>query len=59
MADEKTDPTAPPELAVPAVGSKKKTPDPEPDGDLCGACWPDGWPANGDAASCSHGEWTR
>lgn len=57
MADETT--PAPdeeqPELIVPAVGSKKKT----PDGDLCGSCWPEGWPKSGDAAECAHGTWTR
>lgn len=29
------------------------------EGELCGQCWPAGWPENGDAASCVHGEWQR
>lgn len=30
------------------------------DGDLCGACWPDGWPtADTNNASCEHGVWDR
>lgn len=29
------------------------------EGDLCGECWPAGWPENGDAAECVHGTWTR
>jgi len=36
------------------------TPDPEPvEGEICGECWPAGWPGDGDAAHCSHGEWAR
>jgi hypothetical protein len=27
--------------------------------DICGACWPDGWPVNDEAASCEHGQWQR
>jgi hypothetical protein len=34
-------------------------PDPEQgDGQICGLCWPAGWPENHDRASCSHGDYT-
>ena len=29
------------------------------DGEICGQCWPAGWPEGGDAAACEHGTWTR
>jgi hypothetical protein len=59
MADETT-PTEPAKLEVPAPGSKRKTPDEVvPDGDVCGDCWPSGWPDDTAAASCLHGSWTR
>lgn len=49
-----------PELIVPAVGSKKKTPDEAaPDGEVCADCFPVGWPDDTAAASCLHGAWTR
>jgi hypothetical protein len=33
--------------------------DPTPVAELCGLCWPDGWPHNTDSAMCEHGEWTN
>ena len=46
-----------PELtaSTPAPASKKKT----PDGDVCEACWPSGWPEDTAAATCLHGSWTK
>lgn len=30
------------------------------DGDICGICWPDGWPSKDtNNASCEHGVWDR
>lgn len=29
------------------------------DGEICRACWPDGWRDGDDAATCEHGTWTR
>lgn len=30
------------------------------DGELCAACWPDGWPSSDtNNASCEHGVWDR
>lgn len=31
----------------------------EPDGEICGLCWPGGWPDGHDRAHCEHGEYTR
>ena len=28
-------------------------------GDICRACWPDGWPHLSHSASCEHGEYSR
>lgn len=34
--------------------------DPVEDGELCGNCWPDGWPTpDTNNASCQHGTWDR
>lgn len=50
------------------VGDTQPAPDADPtpdteqppaEGELCGQCWPAGWPENGDAAECSHGAWQR
>jgi hypothetical protein len=27
-------------------------------GDICGQCWPDGWPEDTSAAGCIHGNWS-
>jgi hypothetical protein len=33
---------------------------PAADGELCAACWPDGWPTpDTNNASCEHGTWDR
>ncbi|GAA1030792.1 MULTISPECIES: SAP domain-containing protein [Amycolatopsis] len=29
------------------------------DGEICGLCWPGGWPDDHDKAHCEHGEYTR
>ncbi|HWD81017.1 MAG TPA: SAP domain-containing protein [Kribbella sp.] len=40
--------------------SSGPTPDAgESDGEICGLCWPGGWPDDHDRASCSHGDYTR
>ena len=31
----------------------------KPDGEICGECWPDGWPSDGQHAGCVHGDWHR
>jgi hypothetical protein len=55
-ADETTPPPAPEADAA-------ATADPAPDvaevPEICGVCWPDGWPVNDVAASCEHGQWQR
>lgn len=49
-----SEPTDPTEPTPPAA------PEPEVnDGDICDACWPDGWPGDGYAAGCEHGTWVR
>lgn len=45
-----------PDLPPPAEADP---PAPDVDGDLCVACWPDGWPGQDEAASCGHGVWNR
>jgi hypothetical protein len=51
VAENETDETTP---------DTEPTPDPElTEGELCGQCWPAGWPGDGDAAECSHGTWQR
>ena len=27
--------------------------------EICGYCWPEGWPGRDVAAACEHGEWKR
>lgn len=50
----------------PPAGDDPDAGDPPPDepvaedGDLCGVCWPDGWPSpDTNNASCEHGTWNR
>jgi hypothetical protein len=43
-----------------AAGDPPPDAPPAEDGDLCAACWPDGWPtADTNNASCQHGVWDR
>lgn len=49
--------------APPADAPEDAAADDEPvaeDGEICGNCWPDGWPtADTNNASCEHGTWDR
>lgn len=29
------------------------------DPEICGQCWPNGWPGSDVAATCEHGSWSR
>lgn len=50
----------PPGAGDPGAGDPPPEDPPAEDGDLCGNCWPDGWPsADTNNASCQHGVWDR
>lgn len=54
------DDTKTPEVTPDAnQGTAPDAEQPPAEGEICGQCWPAGWPENGDAASCVHGEWQR
>lgn len=44
---------------APADPAGEQPPAEDPDGEICGNCWPDGWPGDDAAATCAHGTWTR
>lgn len=35
------------------------TPPADAEGEICGECWPEGWPHLSYTAGCVHGNWTR
>ncbi|WP_020658391.1 SAP domain-containing protein [Amycolatopsis benzoatilytica] len=44
---------------APADPGGDQPPADDSDGEICGACWPEGWPGDDSAATCAHGSWTR
>ena len=52
------DPAAPPAEDTPPTPAEPPAED--EDGQVCGVCWPDGWPSpDTNNASCEHGVWDR